>query len=116
MRFGAVIYWCKRLKEPTDLQEFEAPEAITLRPQHFSVQPASGYSSIQEFGVNISQYQRVICQPYQLWENKFSIGDVFYIDGVEPSEDEQYYGERANYVVDAIAYQNVGIRLTLKRI
>lgn len=115
MRFGRAIYWCKLLKNPIGIQQFEAPQKIILRPGFFSVQPASGYSAIQEFGVNISQYQTAICQPSQNWEGKFSVGDVFYIEGATPDA-EEYYGEKANYVVDAVAEQNVAIKLTLKRI
>lgn len=116
MRFGQKIYWCKKLKSPTGMQRYESPVEITLVPGRFSIGPANGYSALVQFGDKISQYQQIICQPYDMWFKKFSIGDKFYADGLKPCKEENSYGEMANYVVDAVYNQNEVIRIILKGI
>ncbi len=116
MKFGESVYYCKKLAEPNGLEEFSAPVEIVLKPKVFSLQPASGFSGVQEFGNNVNLYQICYCQPYKAWENTFTEGDVFYVDGVVPDpEAEETYGAEANYVVDIVAKQNEAIRLALKR-
>lgn len=96
--------------------DFEKPIEFTLKPHYLSVQPASGYSDLQKFGSEIKKFQNMICQPYDEWYGRFSEGDRLYIDGKAPSLDEEYNGERANFTIDDISNQNVGIRVVLKRI
>ena len=116
MRFGDSTYYCKKKAEPSGIEEFDAPVEIVLRPHVFSLQPANGFSALQEFGNKVNLYQICYCQPYKVWENTFTEGDVFYVDGVAPdSKVEQTNGANANYVVDLVAKQNEAIRLVLKR-
>lgn len=116
MRFNEKIYWCKKKDTPNGIEEYDSAQEITLKPHWFSVQPANGYSAIQEFGNNVSLYQIAIAQPYKVWENIFREGDVFYLDGATPNSNiEEYNGETANYVVDVVSKQNEGIRVVLKR-
>ena len=128
MRYGDKIFWCRRLDESDTqdteeteevdekLQEFAAPAEIPLVVGKFSLQPASGYSALQQFGNNVNLYQTIICQPYEKWFGVFKEGDRFYVDGRVPSEDEEFYGQLANFVVDSVSNQNVAIRVVLKRI
>lgn len=116
MKFGQKIYWCKKLKEPIGIQEYASPVEITLIPGRFSIQPAGGYSALVQFGDKVSQFQTIVCQPYDIWFGKFSRGDKFYIDGFKPSKDENRYGEMANCVVDDVLNQQEVIRIILKRI
>lgn len=116
MKIGKSVYYCVKKATPNGIEEFENPVEIKVVPGQFTVQPATGYAAIQEFGTNIKKYQTAICQPYERWENVFKVGDVFYLDGATPSANEEYNGDLANYIVDDVSYQNLAIKLTLKRI
>lgn len=117
MRVGESVWWCKK-QAPNENGEvqYAAPEEIKTAFQSFTVMGKSGYSDILEFGENISQYLTAIAQPYEKWQGKFSVGDLFYCDHNAPSNDEEFYGQKANYVVDYVDYGNIRIKLTLKRI
>lgn len=114
MRTGEKIYWCKRKQTPIGIEEFDSPEEITVRPKYFTVQPTSGYTATQIFGSKITSYQTAICQPYPVWKDKFSEGDLFWLDGKTPTG-EEFNGDTANYIVDKVFYQNEALRLFLKR-
>lgn len=116
MRFGEKIWYCTQLEQPNGLQEFNPPVEITLRQHHCSVQPTSGYSALQTYGKDIINYQTMILQPYNTWKGLFKEGDLFYLDGNEPSqENEEFYGDFANFIVDKVFSQNEAIRVVLKR-
>lgn len=115
MKFGEKIYWCKKKATPIGIEEFDSPVEFILRPKYLSLQPTTGYTATQTLGKEISNYQTLICQPYDLWYGRFSEGDLFYADGQVPSDDVEYYGEGANYIVDKVFNQNIGIRVALKR-
>lgn len=117
MRVGDKVWYCKRLKEEADDGErFEAPVEIKTALGYFTVMPKSGYYDILEFGEKITQYLTVIAQPYAKWFGVFEIGDLFYCDGKEPTADEEFYGEKANYTVDSVENGNMLVKLTLKRV
>lgn len=112
MKIGRSVWYCKRLKNG----EFAKPKEIVTRCGFFTVMGKSGYSDIIEFGDQISSYLTAIAQPYERWENEFSSGDLFYCNERKPSDDEEWYGQNANYVVDNVDYGNVRIKLTLKKV
>lgn len=114
MTFGEKIYYRNKLKKPEGIVEYGEAHEIILKPNYFSVMPADGYLAVQEFGINKKKYQTAICQPYKKWKDVFKEGDVFYIEGATPF-DEEFDGEFANFVVDDIGKQNEVVRLTLKR-
>lgn len=115
MRFNESVFYCVKKPTPEGIEEYDEPNEIVLRPGYFSVQPANGYTALQTFGKEITSYQTAICQPYELWKDKFHEGDVFYIDDVKPTDKEECNGELANYVIDKVFKQNLALRLTLKR-
>lgn len=116
MRFGDKVWYCKRLDTPMqDGNEYGEPIEITTRPMHFTVMDKNGYLDILEFGSEVSKYATAIAQPYGLWKNAFKEGDLFYINGATPNSTEDYNGEKANYIVDSIIFQNLAIKLTLKK-
>lgn len=111
MRVGDSVWYCTGNND-----EFNPPIEIRTRLGHFTVMGKSGYSDIVEFGDKISSYLTAIAQPYRVWCDVFSEGDLFYCNGAKPSSDEEYYGQNANYVVDNVDYGNERIKLTLKKV
>ncbi len=112
MKIGKSVWYCKKL----DNGEYDEPVEIVTRCGYFTVMGKSGYNDIIQFGENISSYLTAIAQPYDLWENTFDNGDLFYCNGNAPSAKEEWYGENANYVVDNVDYGNMRIKLTLKKV
>ena len=123
MRNGEKIWYCIRTS-PTDaeIDTYAEPIQETLRmPSIFSpigitVQPKNGFTDRMAYGETTSKDQRIMLTPYQFWHGKFKEGDLFYLDGEHPSEDESFYGEFANYRVDVVNNQNEAIELSVKKI
>ena len=117
MRVGDKVWYCKKLEQPSeDGQLFAEPKEIQTAFGYFTVMSSSGHTSVLQFGKDIKDYLTVIAQPYGLWFDRFDYGDLFYCNGAKPSETEEYYGQKANYVVDDINFGNIRMKLTLKRI
>lgn len=123
MRNGEKIWFCERVFQRNDeAPKYKKPEEFTLRsPSAFSpvgitCQPTRGSTEYFEFGETTNSDQRIVLQPYAYWNNKFKKGDIFYIDGEKPTNDEEYYGQNANYYVEFVAKQNEAIVLSLKQI
>ena len=57
-----------------------------------------------------------VAQPYDLWKDVFHNNDLFYCNGAEPVETEEYYGQLANYRVSDVDFGNMRIKLTLDRV
>ena len=112
MKIGQSVWYCKKLKKDT----YGEPIEIRTRCNYFTVMGKSGYSDIIQFGDKITSYLTAIAQPYEMWENTFNEGDLFYCNGKNPSEDEDWNGQNANYVVDTVDYGNARIKLTLKKV
>ena len=117
MRVGDSVWYCSKLLKPAaDGQQFAKPVEIRTAFGQFTVMGKSGYHDLLEFGVNIRQYLTAIAQPYERWCCAFNEGDLFYCDCNAPSDDEEFYGQNANYVVDTVDRGNRRIKLTLKRV
>jgi len=117
MRVGDKVWYCKKLATPdAEGNEYSAPIEIKTALHYFTVMGKSGYSDIIEFGDTINSYLTAIAQPYERWENEFHDNDLFYCNGVAPSENEDYYGQNSNYIVDNVDYGNLRIKLTLKKV
>lgn len=116
MRIGDSCWFCKKLDQDDDGQFYSKPQEIVTRVNHFTVMGKSGYSEIFDLGLDERSRLSAIAQPYARWKDTFSIGDVFYVNGVSPSEDEDYYGQNANYRVADVDYGNARIRLRLEKV
>ena len=123
MREGEEIWYCSRIQqENAEVEEYEAPVKEYVRfPRPFSpisltVQPKNGITDRFNYGETTIKDQRIILTPYQYWHNKFHVGDLFYLDGQKPNEDEEYYGQDANYYVENVANQQEAIELSVKKI
>jgi hypothetical protein len=123
MRNGDKIWWCKRIEQINEeTPQYEKPQEFILRsPTAFSpigitVQPKSGYTEVLDYGETTKGEQRVVLTPYEYWYNKFNRGDLFYVDGKKPSDEEQSYGQDANYYLEFVANQSAAIVLSLKKV
>lgn len=118
MRCGESVWFCKReIEKNSTIEKFKTPQEIKTRLNYFSIQPTSGYMDLMSFGEKVSEYQRIIAQPYQTWKDFFHAGDKFYVD-VKPTDDDlkDEYASRADYVVDAVFNQNRCVRVIIKRL
>lgn len=124
MKTGSKIWWCKRLE--TDNEEtphYEKPQEFILRPPTpfspigITAQPKTGFTDYFDYGETTNSDQRIVLTPYDYWYGKFSKGDLFYLDGAMPNADEEEtYGQNANYYVEFVGNQERGIVLSLKQI
>lgn len=123
MREGEKIWYCSRTSEDNaEVDTYAKPvEEIVRLPSVFNpisltVQPKNGFTDRLAYGETTNKDQRIILTPYTYWHKKFKEGDVFYLDGQKPSEDEEYFGQNANYQVELVANQNEAIELSVKKI
>lgn len=72
----------------------------------------NGYSDIQSFGDNIVKMRKAMVNYDQM--AYFTEKDVAYID-ITP-EREEYNGQKANYVVDAVLPQNLKVAVFFKKL
>lgn len=114
MKFGEVIYYCKKKNTNDDYIEYEEPIAITLRPKYMSIQPINkGEFSIQTYGEDIDANWVGIVSNRNLM-NLFKEGDLLYLDGENPNG-ELETGEKANGIIKAVRDFNVTQRLIIKK-
>lgn len=123
MRNGEKIWYCLRTSDDdAEIDTYEKPVEETVRmpsifsPISITVQPKNGFTDRMAYGETISKDQRIVLTPYVLWHGKFKEGDLFYLDGARPQENEEFFGEGANYMVDSVANQNEAIELSVKKI
>lgn len=123
MRNGEKIWFCLRTSEDdAEIDTYDSPVQEIVRmpsifnPVGISVQPKNGFTDRMAYGETTSKDQRILLTPYQIWHGKFREGDLFYLDGECPRENESFNGEYANYRVDSVANQNEAIELTVKKI
>lgn len=116
MRIGDSCWFCKKLDKEIDGQFYAKPQEIVTRARYFTVMGKSGNSDIVDLGLDEQSRLTAIAQPYARWKDTFSNGDLFYVNGLKPSEDEDYYGQNANYRVADVDYGNSRIRLRLEKV
>lgn len=123
MRNGEKIWYCSRTGDDNaEVDTFAEPVMEIVRmpsvfnPISITVQPKNGFTDRLPYGETTNKDQRIILTPYTYWHKKFKEGDVFYLDGQKPSEDEEYFGQNANYQVELVANQNEAIELSVKKI
>lgn len=112
MKLGDTIYYCKKIKDK--VEEYEAPIPITLKFNYFTLMPASEYNDVAVYGEDIVSRYRAYAK-FSIWGMKFETGDKLYIDYAKPVDDEEY-GKSANAEITAVLYQNLFIRLEIKKL
>lgn len=108
------VYLCKRIPKTKPI-EYEDPIKIEVRFNYFSIMSASGYTNATAYGQDIVKVYTALANIKYFSEVNFNENDLMYIEGLEPSNDEEYYGERANAEIDSVRYQNKYITLTIKK-
>lgn len=112
MKFGSKIYYCKKLE---GVEKYAEPEEIILRPKYFSLQQTKGYSDVVTFGKEITKLYTAYA-PISIWgKDKFKEKDKFYVDYAAPSQDEESYGDNANAYISLVQYDNLFIKLIIKK-
>lgn len=111
MKFGDTIYYCKK-KE--GVEEYEKAIPITLKFNYFSLMPASEYTDVMIYGEDINKRYRAFAN-FKIWGLTFKEGDKFYLDYAKPNDEEEN-GKNANAEITAVLYQNLFIRLEIRKL
>jgi len=96
--------------------EYEKPKEYT-----FNVQPiggttntTSGRTRIADYGQKSMQMQRAVID-YDKYFGEFEVDDLAYLDGQSP-KNEEVYGQKANYRIDAVLSQNEAVVLYFEKL
>lgn len=123
MKNGEKIWHYKRINNDNEeTPTYEKPIEYVLRsPTAFSpigitCQPKTGYTDMLAYGETTNTDNRIVLQPYTYWKDMFREGDLFCADGAKPTENEDLFGQDANFYVEFVSKQNEAIVLSLKRI
>lgn len=128
MQNGLMVYHCKRTSQPNaDIETFAQPVAYRLGLGYLTIQPASGYNEIVEFGDKIARTWTAFAQPYSQWVDNLKEGDRFYVDGLTPTyeiddetklpiEPEDGWGYDANARIYSVRPQNTAVKFLLQKI
>lgn len=119
MRNGASVWHSVRQTNVNaEITTYNEPKRYTLAFRYLTIQPASGYMSLMEFGEKISKTWTGIANS-NIFSGVFKEGDRMYVDGAEPNaefETEKGYGSTANAVIKSVLEQNQGIRLVIEKV
>ena len=123
-RWRKTIYIAKRKKDKNGKividkygkVQYEKPKKYT-----FNVQPiggttnsTSGRTRIADYGQKAMQMQRAVID-YDKYFGEFEVDDLAYLDGQSP-ENEEVYGQNANYRIDAVLCQNQAVALYFEKL
>lgn len=89
---------------------YDKPEFIGKE----NIQPLSGSTDIEEYGNKVSKMQKVLLD-YDKYLGKFKENDLAYIEEATP-EDEEVFGDNANYRVDSVRNQNRKIAIYFEKL
>lgn len=112
MKFGDSIYLCKKVKGK--VEEYEAPKRIVLRRNYFSLMTSKGLMDILTYGKDIDKTY-IALAPIREWgSDYFHEEDKLYVDYATPKDNEEN-GESANAVIKSVSFQNLFIRLVIRK-
>lgn len=87
-----------------------------------NIQPLSGTTDIVEYGTKVTKMQKVLLDPIIKIEDEYievneviKENDLAYLDNVTPDE-ENFFGENANYRVDSVRVQNKKIAIFFEKL
>lgn len=113
MEFGKSVYVCKKITKDGGYVEYSKPIEIILRPMHLSIMPAyKGELGVLPYGVD--KDAKWIGIAYNQFSNFFHEGDLIYLEGAKPSDDEEEYGKKANGIIVAVRPYNLTLRIIIK--
>ena len=121
--FEKKLYIAKRLKvEPNengiDIEYFDKPELY-----YFNYQPVSGFLGLQQYGEDIGNVYRIFVDR-RSYQGKIKVGDRAYLSDGEITEsdlekliqNEESFGDNANYKVELALPQNFKMQIDLIKI
>jgi hypothetical protein len=116
MKIGDTVYHSILSKSDDGTDSYSKPIAYKTALHYMTVQETRGFLSTIKYGTDIVKYKQLVCQPYFLWKDKINEGDLFYIES-SPDSDiaDGKYGENADYAVNNVNNQNMGIIITLRK-
>lgn len=99
------FYHCKLLPSENGLKFYDNPIE-----KWGNYQPLSSYNDVVVYGKDIQNRWRMIVDIRQ--KDEYSVGDMLYLDGITPNENEEY-GEGANATITSISqgYRAVTIEI-----
>lgn len=103
MKIGDTIYHCSIIDKTN--QEYNIPKPYTLKFNYLTIQPVSGGNKIESYGDDINNIWIAMANA-QVFNGVFKENDLLYIDEIIPSNDEEWYGEKANAEITSIRNQN----------
>ena len=108
------IYVAKRID--TQFDEYGNQIGIYDEPQkHFlNVQTLTETSDIMEFGEKVSSTRVISITEKKKYLNKFNEFDLVYVDNTP--DDEENYGDNADYMVIGVRNQNTSIRVYISKL
>ena len=121
--FEKKLYIARRIKvEPNengvDIEYFEEPKLY-----YFNYQPVSGYLGLQQYGEDIGNVYRMFVDR-KIYQGKIKVGDRAYLSDGEITEsdlekliqNEESFGDNANYKVELALPQNFKMQIDLIKI
>ena len=123
-RWKKDIYIAKRKKDKNGdfvLNEYSKVEYEKPKKYTFNVQPiggttnsTSGRTRIADYGQKSMLMQRAVID-YDEYFGEFEVDDLAYLDGQSP-KNEEVYGQKANYRIDAVLNQNKAVVLYFEKL
>lgn len=114
----SVWHSARQTNANAEISTYGEPKKYTLAFRYLTIQPASGYMSLMEFGERISKTWVGIAN-INIFSGAFKEGDLMYVDGAEPNvelETENGYGYTANAVIKSVLEQNQSIKLVIEKV
>lgn len=112
MKFGDSIYFCKKKKGK--VEKYEEPVQIVLKRNYFSLMTTKGLMDTLIYGQDVDNTY-IALAPIKHWgRDTFHEGDKFYVDYATPNG-EKAYGEKANAEVKSVRFQNLFVRLVIRK-
>lgn len=115
-KWNKKIWIAEKIGTKDDDYGYEVPVYGKPKAFEMNVQPISSQADIQEFGENAKQMQKAVIE-LDKYYGKFKEFDVAYLDGASPKgENEDNYGENANYRLYPPRNQNKVIQIYFERL
>lgn len=114
MKNGQEISHCSLLETVNGLSVYSEPKEYTLKLNYLTIQPKTGNRNILPYGVGVARAWNGIANA-RIFDNVFKEGDLLYLDGTVPNDDEIENGQTANGYIDSVQVQNMAIKLEISK-
>lgn len=114
MKNGQKIYHCSSLGIVDGFPSYSKPTEYTLRFNYLTIQPKTGHWNNLPYGMDVARAWNGIAKE-SLFDGIFKEGDLLYLDGLIPNEDEHEYGQTANGLIVSVLNRNRTIQLEITK-